>query len=166
MHSGLRISMIAACLFLAPLASSQADDLVERKAREIERLVHVLINRERAREGIRPLAVDRRLADLARSHSKRMAERGFFSHEDPDRGGLRARLDRARIGWTMIAENISYARTPRATAAQFAHDAVKRWLNSPGHRENLKNPRLTHTGIGAAFSRNGALYLTQSFLRQ
>ena len=138
----------------------------ESKAREIERQVHVLINRERQRIVRRPLARDIRLERLARDHSVRMAKRGFFAHEDPSRGALRSRVDSARIEWTALAENISYARIPRATATHLARNAVTGWLRSPGHRENLRNPIFTHTGIGAAFSANGALYLTQIFLRR
>jgi uncharacterized protein YkwD len=95
-----------------------------------------------------------------------MATKGFFSHDDPERGSLQRRIDRARIGWTMIAENISYSRNQRATAAQIARDAVNRWKSSRGHAENLLERRFTHTGIGVAISRNGGVYMTQVFLRK
>ena len=155
----------AATLLLSPCALASQNH-VEIRAREVERLTHRLINGERAKEGLRILNSDPRLIQGARDHSRRMAKTGFFSHDDPGFGGLRERLERARIRWSMIAENISYARNPRATAAQLAHSAVSRWMKSPGHRANILNGRLTHTGIGAQYTPKGELYLTQIFIRR
>src|SRR5688572_8136114 len=105
----ITILLVSSGLLLSVHARPQTGETLDKRAIEIERLVHILINRERAREDAKPLAAHSRLTELARSHSKRMAEKGFFSHEDPQRGGLRTRLERAGIRWTMIAENISYA---------------------------------------------------------
>jgi len=164
MQANLAVLLAATCLFGQAGKSTGSKAPVDR-AREIERQIHTLINRERAKEGARPLRWNGRLAAAARNHSRRMAEAGFFAHEDPRHGALRQRLDRARISWSMIAENISYARDRRATLSRLAADAVKRWMQSDGHRDNLLEPRYTDTGIGAAFSSNGALHMTQIFLR-
>src|SRR5687768_9479500 len=89
--------LVSSGLLPAHPARPQTGASMEKRAAETERLVHILINRERASEEARPLAPHSRLTELARSHSKRMAENGFFSHDDPQRGGLRTRLDRAGI---------------------------------------------------------------------
>ena len=75
-------------------------------------------------------------------------------------------IERAGIGWTMIAENISFSRNARATPSQIARDAVKRWMQSPGHADNLLEGRFASTGIGVATGRNGGVYMTQIFLRR
>ncbi|MBN2417273.1 hypothetical protein JXO52_15660 [bacterium] len=52
------------------------------------------------------------------------------------------------------------------TYRQFARNMVKNWLASPGHRENLLEPRFNKIGIGVAAGRyrgHAALYVTQNF---
>lgn len=56
---------------------------------------HRLINLERTEAGVNPLQWDPRLAEIARDHSRDMAEHGFFSHDnlkgqDPEARGLLA----------------------------------------------------------------------------
>lgn len=54
------------------------------KIEYMERLVHTLINQERARYGLLPLSFDDRIALIAREHSQDMATRSFFEHVNPD----------------------------------------------------------------------------------
>jgi uncharacterized protein YkwD len=44
--------------------------------------------------------------------------------------------------------------------------AVSGWMDSPGHRANILEPRYTETGVGVSFSEEGAfvyVYITQIF---
>jgi uncharacterized protein YkwD len=90
-----------------------------------------------------------------------MATRGFFSHDDPERGGPDRRLTRAGIPWRAVAENIYRQRGYRDPVAR----AVEGWMRSPGHRQNILNPEYTHSGTGVFISGDGTAYYTQIFLR-
>lgn len=158
-----QLSLVIAIILVLTSKTEAQRIAGERKAREIEQQIHKLINRERKARN--QLTLDSRLVELARSHSRRMADAGFLSHDDPARGSLLARLDRAGFRWTMIAENISYARNPKSTAGQLAGNAVRGWMNSAGHRSNILNSRFTRTGIGAAVNLREEIYVTQIFGR-
>ena len=125
----------------------------------LERRVWRAINRERRRQGAAELAWDEALAAEARRHSSRMVEVGFFSHYDPERGGLEPRLDADGIPWRDCAENIILFKQDEDDPAEVA---VKAWMASPGHRENLLNPVYTLSGVGIATGGNH-LWMTQDF---
>jgi len=126
----------------------------------LERRVWEAINRERRREGARELAWDQALATEARRHSTRMAEAGFFSHHDPERGDLAPRLDADGIPWRDCAENIILFKQGDEDPVEVA---VKAWMASPGHRKNLLNPVYTLSGVGIAVGRDNRLWMTQDF---
>lgn len=110
-------------------------------ARELELRVFELTNAERVSRGLRPLIWHEGLAQVSRAHSIDMVTRGFFAHTCPSGIGLRGRVDNAGIrGWWMLAENLAGAPTPE--------QAVMQWMASPGHRDNILNPNLTHLGVG------------------
>jgi hypothetical protein len=58
--------------------------------------------------------------------------------------------------FSVISENVAEAQT-----AVRIHDA---WMNSPGHRENLLDPRVDSVGI-SVLRRGGQLYAVQDFDR-
>ena len=70
----------------------------------VEQYVHEAVNEERAAAGADELEFDVTdareeevdyLADVARDHSEDMAERGYFSHTDPDGNGFTDRYEDA-----------------------------------------------------------------------
>lgn len=108
-----------------------------------EAAVHLAtINTARAQAGLRPLALDPRLATIAQRHACDMAQQGYLDHTSPDGRGL---MDRAGglTGFCAIAENI-------ARGQQDIPTVMATWLRSPGHRANLLDPGLTHVGLGRA----------------
>ncbi|MGR4849523.1 CAP domain-containing protein [Streptomyces sp. LARHCF252] len=115
-----------------------------------------LTNRERARAGLRPLAVDPLLTGAAQAHSTDMVARAFYSHTAPD--GSRPWDRAAAAGSTRrsIGENIACGQRSPA-------DVVEGWMNSPGHRANILNPGFTHIGIGFAGGGRAGTYWTQLF---
>jgi|GEM_PF-3199348 len=109
---------------------------------EFEWRVLELTNIERANYGLAPLAWHSGLGEVARAHSRDMAENDFMSHTSFDGTTMRQRIDHAGIIWRAIAENVARGqRTPEAVVAA--------WMNSPGHRANILDPELTHLGVGA-----------------
>jgi uncharacterized protein YkwD len=41
---------------------------------------------------------------------------------------------------------------------------VEGWMNSPGHRKNILEPRWKESGIGIFINSNGTYYFTQVFV--
>jgi uncharacterized protein YkwD len=120
-------------------ASEQADGPADASAFEQE--VLKLTNIERANYGLAPLQWHEVLGKLSRAYSADMSARDFFGHICPDGSNPFDRMNNAVITYRAAAENVAFGyRTPA--------DVVKGWMDSPGHRQNILNPSLTHIGIG------------------
>ena len=148
-----RIAALAALGVLLVQAAEKTPGDVARRAFEA-------VNNERARRGLARLKWDDEIAALARAHSGRMRDRDFFSHEDPERGNLTARIERTAIPWRTVAENL-FAEHGHANPVQ---QAVKSWLASPGHRGNMLGRGFTRTGVGVATDGQGGYWFTQIFV--
>jgi uncharacterized protein YkwD len=126
-----------------------------------EREVFEAINRERAAHGAKPLVWNDAVAKQARAHSARMDARQFFSHQDPEFGGVGERLKRGGVRWRACAENVHQQKG----FADPVKVAVEGWMNSLGHRRNLLDPQFVRTGVGIVRGRGGTYYFTQIFVR-
>ncbi|MCS7273361.1 MAG: CAP domain-containing protein [Fimbriimonadales bacterium] len=134
----------------------------ERELRAIEQRVHQLVNEQRKRFKLPPLAWREDVARAARDHSKNMAERNFFSHTDPRLGDVDKRLNRFRIPWRACGENISVLQGYKDPARV----AVQGWMSSPEHRANILRKEFTHEGVGVFYRRRDQrYYFTQIFIR-
>jgi Cysteine-rich secretory protein family len=83
------------------------------------------------------------LADVAFGHADDMAKHDYFEHLD--RTG-HSPADRVRaVGYPekLVGENIAYG--PKT-----ADEVVQGWLDSPGHCENIMDPRFAEMGIAFA----------------
>ncbi|MBI4910527.1 MAG: putative Ig domain-containing protein [Acidobacteria bacterium] len=151
-RSSFSVAMSLPALFLLVLTVSAQDatTLMERQILEE-------VNRERRSRGLNKLEWDDRVAGAARNHSRNMARRKFFSHEDPVAGDMRKRLRAAGVEWTACAENL-YEESRVASA----RSVVRAWMNSAGHRQNLLNGRYTHTGVGVRVE--GRTIVTELFV--
>ena len=90
-----------------------------------------------------PVKLSGTLAGVAFGHAADMAMHNYFEHED--RSG-RSPADRVRaVGYQekLVGENIAYG--PKS-----AEEAVQGWLDSPGHCENIMDPRFAEMGIAYA----------------
>jgi uncharacterized protein YkwD len=116
-----------------------------------------LINDHRNSIGLKPLILSPDMSRIAQTHSANMASGAVaFGHD-----GFSARCAEAIKdlgGGNLCAENVAEGQKD----AQAAFDA---WMNSPGHRANIEQPVVTHTGFGYAQSSNGTFYWTQTFLQ-
>lgn len=119
------------------------------------------VNKEREARGLRPLDFDPALMEVARAYSRRMAEGGFFSHQDPDGNDVRQRAASAGIKWRMLAENLAYEKGYVSPTAITITD----WMNSPPHRRNILEPEFSEGAIGVWISSNETIYFTQLFLK-
>lgn len=126
-----------------------------------EMRVFSLVNQERAKRGLSAVQWDARLSDLARTFSRQMADEGFFDHCDRQGATVVDRARRARIkGWRKIGENLFFC----DRSSQFVRLAVRGWLKSPAHRDNMFDPSWTATGIGIARASNGQIFVTEVFV--
>ncbi|MGH7783264.1 MAG: CAP domain-containing protein, partial [Candidatus Binatia bacterium] len=120
-----------------------------------------MINTERTRRGLRPLAWSDDDAKLARMHSQNMAQYHFFSHKGLDGSMVNDRAEKLGIfNWRAIGENIAFNRGYDDPIGM----AVEKWLESPSHRDNMLNPDWLESGLGVAISADGSYYFTQVFM--
>jgi uncharacterized protein YkwD len=128
--------------------------------RQLELDAFALVNDERTARGLAPLSMDLDQRAIARAHSQDMVARGFFDHTNPDGDDPFDRMADAGITYSTAAENIAW----NQGYADPAQAAVDGWMASAGHRANILNPALTHTGMGVAErGSDGRLYFTQVF---
>jgi uncharacterized protein YkwD len=134
---------------------------------EVEALIIVLINDERQQHELGTLSEDDLLTSLAREHSISMVENDFFSHE---RYPGERPFGYNQSPGTIRGENIAmiptrqYIPGPYLSLQEVCEWAVSGWMDSPGHRENILEPRFTETGVGVSFSDGwDYLYITQMF---
>lgn len=118
-----------------------------------------LVNIERAKVGLKPLALDDNLGKVARVKSQDMAGTTYFSHTSPRYGSAAKLVSSFGLKWRMTGENIASGYTTPA-------GVVKGWMNSPGHKRNMLSPRYNLIGVGIAKSyKNGRVYWTQEFIQ-
>jgi uncharacterized protein YkwD len=159
--------------YLSRLGGPTAESIAARQKRNGARLTKLeaymldLVNDTREKQGLSRLQNDPRLAEVARAHSAEMRDKQYFAHDSPT-PSLREPLDRYVAGFGtkphIIAENIYRVYGGRSFLTQKdTQDAHVALMNSPHHRENLLDPRVTRIGIGFATNATGDLWLTQMF---
>jgi hypothetical protein len=117
------------------------------------------INRIRTRHGLRPLVPHEPLSEVARAHSRHMVQGGFFDHTDPSGRKPADRVSAAGVRWLRVTENIAM----NAGMEDPVEQALAGWMDSPGHRANILDPEVTHTGLGVAEGEDGRYLFTQVF---
>ena len=131
--------------------------------KDIERKIFRRVNRERRRHGLGALVFNDALIAAARKHSKWMSVRGRFDHTGTGRTDPSDRA--AAAGYPGGAgENILFTEK-RGSDESIARSAMKSWMNSEGHRENILNDEYLHLGVGVYRNRKGRIYMTQNFGR-
>jgi len=118
---------------------------------ELAKAAVCLINKQRARRGLRKLRVNSRLSEAARRHTVDMVKRNYFGHTSRSGSNVVARI--ARTGymrgaraWT-VGENLAWGSGGRSTPREI----MAAWMNSPGHRANILRSRFREIGIGVVF---------------
>lgn len=143
--------LLGAALLAISLAPAS---FAAQKLSDNERILFDAANNERAERSLPALHWDESLAAAARKHANRMAFYNMLEHQLSGEPDLKARLTEAGARFSMIAENIAVAPN-----SETIHTG---WMNSPGHRGNILNPRLTAVGI-AAVRGSGGLFAVQDF---
>lgn len=107
-----------------------------------------LINKQRAKHGMKKLKEDSGQRKAAKKHTRRMLKKGCFSHICPGEGDLVQRITATsylpcNCSWG-IGENIAYGFGSKSSPKTI----LKAWMKSPGHRDNILNRSFEHIGIG------------------
>ncbi|HEX8461124.1 MAG TPA: CvpA family protein [Segetibacter sp.] len=126
------------------------------EAREdLEAKMLVLVNEERQKEGLKPLAADPEVQAVARAHSRDMFARGYFSHITPEGKSPFDRMKSKKVRFLTAGENLALGQT-----LNICHRGL---MNSPGHRANILQPAFGRVGIGILDGGIRGLMITQNF---
>lgn len=124
-----------------------------------------LVNAERWDRNLGVLSVNPLLVQVAREHSREMAEKHYFDHVSPTQG-LETPMKRylSALGytptWACVGENLFYCSIVDVDRGQ------RCLMASPSHRENILNNRFEQIGVGVYVSKDGQFWVTELFLSQ
>lgn len=119
----------------------------------------VLINAFRAENGLKPVMIDRDLVRAAELQVIAMASKDVLSHEVA--GDFNARMNAAGFSRAAAAENVG-------AGHRTVENAIKSWIASPQHRENMLMKDATRIGLvrgsapGTRYSSYWALELSST----
>lgn len=118
--------------------------------RTAESVIFCLVNRERAKRGLRTLGNDRRLVRVARNHSADQVRYRFLGHQSPRRGSLVSRMKKSGFGrgrgsWS-FGEILGGGRGGNKSTPAFI---VRAWMKRPIHSHAILSRKFTRMGVGA-----------------
>jgi uncharacterized protein YkwD len=137
----LACSAVGCCC--AALASQPTQATADRSRLDRgERKVVRIVNRMRARHGLRRLRASRSLSRAATAHSRDMLRRDYLGHASSDGTSMGRRVRRyTRAHW--VGETIAYF-----TGQVSARQTVGMWMHSPPHQAVLLSGSAHRIGIG------------------
>jgi uncharacterized protein YkwD len=169
LRTALLLAAVAAAMTV-PAAGAQAGQAACASAHvqpspevlsQVRQVTLCLLNRERARRGLRPLHLNERLTAASTTHSRNMVRGNFFDHGNFVARILNAHYAPRRGAWT-LGENIAWGNGDYATPAS----TVEAWMDSAGHRANILSRRFRDIGVGVVLGspirghEGGAVYTT------
>ncbi len=131
---------LATGALLAAYAADGASAPAGSQLIPVERQVIDRVNDERFRRGLWPLKIDTELMQSARGHAVWMTRNHQLQHTSRP-----------------VGENI-------AMGQRTTREAVRDWMDSPGHRANILNRRYLRVGAAAYLTEEGTIYWCMQFL--
>lgn len=117
------------------------------------------VNDERARRGMQTLRRRTDLDQVAYTHARDLIGMNRLSHTSSDSRQLEHRL--ARLEWEWAGENLARNKGYESPA----REAVKGWIASPKHFENMFRPDYSESGMAALYDpATGFTYFVQIFI--
>jgi uncharacterized protein YkwD len=95
-----------------------------------------------------PLRLNPLLGDAALAHAQDMLRFNYFDHTGHDGSSPAERVAATGYRYRIVGENL-------AAGPQTAQEAVRGWMASPGHCQNIMDDRFTELGVAFAANRNG-----------
>ena len=115
-----------------------------------------LVNDHRNSLGLDPLTYNAIIHEISLTHSKGM---GVHSRPFGHTGfSMRCRRLKNRLGRTKLCGEIV------AMGQKNVKEVFRAWMNSPKHREEIEQPRFTHTAVAVYTDLRGVKYWTQMFV--
>ncbi len=141
---------------LSVAAAAPACVEVDAPAGDVQAAMWDALNAYRVEAGLNPLIYSKTLEAAAETHLKDLYERGYFAHENPEgeHPGDRA-LD---VGFChrYVGENL-------AAGQKTLDRAMRAWIESPSHNENMLDDRYVYVGMGYYEAPTGRRYWAQEF---
>lgn len=137
----------------AAVLCRMADALIRDQASkptDVSAQILALVNAERAKEGLAPLAQDEALTKAALVRAGELIE--LYSHDRPDGSTCYTVLREQGISYSSAGENIAYGFPD-------PESVVAAWMASPGHRANILDPSYTHMAAARCQSSWEQLFL-------
>lgn len=163
--------------------SSPAVKAADLNRSAVTRLVHEEVNQRRADRGLPPLEYDPTLAEIARYHSKDMAEREYVGHESPTGETLRDRYAMFEYECELHSQNgtrytggeiVLYTFYNRSiqtaegveeyhTPEELATGIVRSLMSTDAHRNVILSNVWETEGIGIYITDDNKVLVTQNF---
>jgi uncharacterized protein YkwD len=104
------------------------------------------------------LQLNELLTRAALAHAQDMLRFNYFEHLGHDGSTPAQRVAASGYDYRLVGENL-------AMGPETPQEAVRGWLASPGHCQNIMDPRFVESGIAFAATRSGAprIYWAQEF---
>lgn len=138
--------------------TNETEETVDQGISAAEQQMVDLVNEARRENGLEPLTVDTKVAELARMKSKDMIDNNYFSHNSPTYGSPFEMLKNYGVSYSSAGENIAGNQT-----VEKAHVSL---MNSSGHRRNILSSDYTHIGIGIQDGGPYGKMFTQIFIKK
>jgi uncharacterized protein YkwD len=90
-----------------------------------------------------PLNLSGTLGTVALGHASDMAQHSYFEHQDLSGHSPADRVRAVGYKEKLVGENIAYG-------PQSVDEVMRGWLDSPGHCENIMDPRFVEMGVALA----------------
>ena len=142
---------------IATPSPSTGNDYTTGSITAQEENAFLLLNQDRAANGLSALTLDPSLCALARLKSQDMNANHYFAHTSPTLGSAAEMLRSHGYAFTSVGENIAHHATVAKAQAAF--------MSSTGHRTNILGSQWTKVGIGVCSDSQGYVYVTQLFVR-
>jgi len=121
-------------------------------------IIFAKINEVRKEKGLNELKYDETLSGLSWAYGDDMVKRGYFGHINPEGEDIGARLERARMAYSIAGEILAENKS--------AEGAIKAWIASPSHYETIMHDGYEKMGIGIVEADNGYNMYVVIFFRQ
>ncbi len=162
------LSLVLTTGCYAPAASGDKEESVGRQREEAscvssldtDRLadrILQLVNLERAASGLPPVVANPVLEKIAGDYACLMITEQFFAHQDPLTGrGPGQRAVAGKYAFYAVGENL-------VAGPESAAEAMKIWMQSPTHRDNILDPRWKEVGVTVRLGGDYDIYWVLEF---
>jgi uncharacterized protein YkwD len=135
---------------------------------DVEKATELIVERTNAfrKENKLPsVNPEKRLTAAAEYFAQFMAETGNYSHTADDREPSE-RAAAHDYDFCIVLENIAYMFSSEGYATdELGEGFTQGWIDSPGHRANMVDPDIVHTGVSIVRDPQGKYYAVQMFGR-